>query len=407
MQFHDLTVEVRDKSLARRGIIRPEEMILGLEDQHNNIGSWSLTLAAEHPLASVLRTPGSGIIVTGPSDVLMSGPMVTPMHDARASDPAGTITFEGVSDTIILADMLAYPDPTNVDPTTQAKSHDVRTGAAETVMHAYVNANIGPAAPAARRKAGLTMGADGARGATVKKSARFQVLGNLLDDIAIMSDLGFRIVQRGTNLVFETRPVTDRSAYIRLDVLSGTLASTKYALSPPGVTQVIVAGQGELTERQFYAATTTEATAAESEWGRRIERFVDQRQTDDSTEHKQKADEVLAKDGWTGVHIQAVPADDSTMRYGVDWGMGDMVTVVIDDTEARSIVNGVRLRADEGGVRLGVLLGDPKQFETGANTDHRLTDVERRVGYLERSEASRSLIEASTDNAVFNIMGVF
>lgn len=408
MQYGDLTVEVRDKSLTRVGVIRPEELILTLEDQFNNIGSWTLTLAAEHPLADVLRTPGSGIIVTGPTDVLMSGPMTTPMFDARADDPVGTVTITGVSDTIVLADSLAFPQPSNVNPTTQTQSHDVRSGSAETVMHGYVNANVGPSAPAARRKTGLIMGANLGRGPIVKKSARFQVLGNLLDDIAIMASLGFRVVQRGTNLVFETYAIADRSAYIRLDVQSSTLASSKYALSPPGATQVIVAGQGELVDRQFYAATSTEATAAEVEWGRRIERFVDQRQTADSDEHIQKAKEVLADEGFTGVHVQAVPTDDTTMRFGTDWYMGDMVSIVVDDFEARSIVTGYVLKADSNGVVNGVTLGDPAQFQTGVQSAHRLTDVERRVSYLEASEGgAQGAIDASTDNAVFNFMGVF
>jgi hypothetical protein len=65
VRLQDITVEVRDKALARRGIIRPEELVLELTDNFNNLGSWKLSLASEHPLCDTLRTPGSGIIVTG------------------------------------------------------------------------------------------------------------------------------------------------------------------------------------------------------------------------------------------------------------------------------------------------------------------------------------------------------
>jgi hypothetical protein len=40
-----------------------------VNDLHNNVGTWTLTLPAEHPLAGPLATPGAGIIVTGPTDV--------------------------------------------------------------------------------------------------------------------------------------------------------------------------------------------------------------------------------------------------------------------------------------------------------------------------------------------------
>src|ERR1044072_9035214 len=103
MRLSDLTVEVRDKSLARVGAIRPEELILELADEFNNVGTWKLTLAIEHPLASVLRTPGAGIIVTGPTDVLMSGPMTKSEYASTPEDPGGSTVFEGVSDTCILA----------------------------------------------------------------------------------------------------------------------------------------------------------------------------------------------------------------------------------------------------------------------------------------------------------------
>ena len=383
MQLADITVEVRDKGLNRIGLIRPEEMDIDIRGEHNNVGSWTIKLAAEHRLTPVLRTPGSGIIVLGPSDVLLSGPCTGPTYEASTDDPYGTVTFEGVGDSIVLADMLSFPDPTNVNPTTQTLSHDVRTGTVESIMHGFVNANCGPAAPAARRKANLIMGTNGNRGPVTTKSARFPVLGNLLSDLAASAGLGFRVVQRDDKLVFETYAVTDRSAYIRLDVWNGTLSNQKLAITPPGATQVIVAGQGEMVDRQFYAATSADAQAAETLWGRRIERFVDQRQTDDSDEHIQKANEVLAKEGFTGVTVQATPTDDSTMRYGIDWSLGDTVTVVVDGDEEQSTVTGFILKASSEGVRLGAVLGDITNLDRNASIEKRLKDVETRLAALE------------------------
>lgn len=400
MQLSDITVEVRDKALNRIGQIRHEELLLTAGDEFNNVGHWTLKLAAEHPLTEALRTPGSGIIVNGPNDVLLSGPTTTPKTHASKADPAGSVSFEGVTDTIVLADMLAFPDPTNVDPTTQTVSHDVREGNVETLLHEFVNANMGPSAPPARRKANFVMGANFARGGVTKKRARFQVLGNLLAELAVVADLGFRVVQRGTQLVFETYLVQDRTATIRLDVLNGTLTSQEVAIAPPGATQVIVAGQGDLVDRQFYAATTAEALAAEVEWGRRIERFVDQRQTEDTSEHVQKANEVLFEEGFTQVSMRVTPMDDTTMRFGHDWGLGDRVSVVLSTGEAVATVSGFVLLADEHGLRLGTTVGNPSGLDRDAAATRRLESTSQRVANLERSESG-------DDGYVMSMMGVW
>lgn len=349
---------------------------------------------------------GKGLIPTYRYDVtgqvtepLFSGPVITPAFQANSEDPTGSLTIAGVTDTVALADALAWPQPSNPDPTTQTASHDVRTGAAETVMHAYVNANIGPGAPVARQKAGLVLGTDGQRGPSLTKRARFPVLGNLLHECAVISDLGFRVVQRSSDLVFETFPVSDRTKTIRLDVLNGTLASQAVAVSAPGATRVIVAGQGDLVERQFVARDNAESIQAETDWGRRIERFVDQRQTDVIAELEQAGDELLAEEGFTAVSVKAVPMDDTTMVFGKDWGLGDRVTVVVDGAESTAIVTGYVLRVSSEGVRIGATLGDVTDFDTPARLSKRVEDTARRVSELERNSSARQFIYGPPDSA--------
>jgi hypothetical protein len=401
MRLSDITVEVRNKALERVGLIRPEELVLDLEDVFNNVGTWRLTLASDHPQAAVLRTPGSGLIVTGPEDVLMSGPTTRPEHAATPTDPGGSTTFEGLSDSVALADVLALPEPSNPDLARQSAAHDTRTGPAEALLHAFVNANIGPAAPVVRRKAGLIMGTDEGRGAVVTKSARFPQLGELLAEIAVVAGLGFRIVQRGHQLVFETYAVADRFREIRLDVRNGTLAGHRVAVTPPGVTRVLVAGQGELTARRFLQVTTTESLAAEAEWGRRIERFLDQRQTSDLAELQQAGDELLAEEGRTAVVVQAVPPDDSSMEFGRAWGLGDRVGVVVEDQELTSTVTGMVLKASSAGFRVGALLGDPTGFDRQAAIAKRMTATEQRVSQLERNGSG------DNDQQIMSIMGAW
>lgn len=403
MQLTDIAVEVRDRDLKRLGLIRPEELRMGASILFNNVGSWSVNLPAQHPLASALRRPGAGIICYGPNDTLFSGPAIAPTFTANKSDPFGTVTVEGVTDEIALADALSFPDPTNPDPTTQTLAHDIRSGPAESVIYGFVNANIGPGAPATRRKAKLIMGANKGRGSTIKKSARFPVLGSLIQEIALADSLGFRVVQRGDNLVFEVYEVQDRSKVIRLDIMNNTLAAQTLAVKPPDVTQVIVAGQGELTERAFYAASNADALQAELDWGRRIERFVDQRQTDDFNEYVTKANEVLAAGGFTQLGVKLEPMDDSTMRFGTDWNLGDKVSAVTDIGEYPGITTGFVLAADADGFKVGAILGDPTSTDGTGSTEQLVKTTAKRLDQLERNAE----VSKNNDAWAMQLMGVY
>lgn len=392
MKLSDLTVEVRDKNLNRIGLIRHEDLNLKATPLFNNVGAWTLKLPTEHHLVPTLKTPGAGIIVTGPTDVLFSGPVTTPTFESTPTDPVGTVTFEGITDDVILSDYLAFPQPSNPDPTTQTESHDVRTGDTESLLHAYVNANLGPGAPASRRKANLVMGTNGQRGPTIKKSARFPTLGNLLSDIAIVGQLGFRVVQRGSQLRFETYAINDRTATIRLDVNNGQLSGQKVSIQAPTATRVLVAGQNEGVERQFVQRTSTDSLAAETEWGRRIERFRDQRQTSDVAELQNAGDEVLDEEGFTSIAVQAVPAEDSLdMEFGRNWYLGDKVTVVVDGAEVKSTATGMTMIANSDGFRVGVVIGE-LSGATNSRSENRLTTIEDRVAHLEKNAESTSRV---------------
>lgn len=359
MQLRDLTVEVRNRNLQRVGQILPDDLNMTWTDLFNNVGQWEIKLPSEHPMTPHLRQPGAGAILFGPGSFTSSGPMTEWKQDRSPDDTKGTYTFKGVTDNIHLADRLAWPVPSNDTVAGQTASHDVRTGKAETLMHQYVNANMGPGAPASRRLARFRLGEDYARGPSVKKQARFPILGTLLSELAVLGSLGFRIVHLDEELVFLTYAVTDQSANIRLDIDNGTLSGYALGMAAPGATHVMVAGQGEGVDRAFLLGTNTEATEAATAWGRRIERFVDQRQTDDEDEYQQKVDEILAEQGNTQTAVQVVPSDDndSLMRFGRHWNIGHLVTVVSEQTEIKAVVNGYTIKAGPDGFRLGALIG--------------------------------------------------
>lgn len=396
MQISDLVVEVRDASLTRQGVITPAEMDLEVVVLHNNVGEWKLSLPSEHRLAAILKQPGSGLVVNWPAGTF-SGPTLEPEEAATPDDREGTVTFKGVGDSIVLHDSLAWPEPANSDVTTQSVSHDTRTGVAETLMHAYVNANIGPGASVARRNPRLVLGADGQRGETLTKSARFPTLGSLLDEIARPSGLGFRVIQQGSSVEFQTYKPLDRSREVRLTIDNGGLAGQKASITAPGVTRAIVAGGGELTDRVFVERTSDKSLQAESDWGRRIERFIDQRQTVALAELQQAGDEVLAEEGFAAIAVQAVPAQNSTLEFGRDWDLGDVVSVEIGGAEAQVVAIGATIKANKDGLKVAVLLGDEVAFSPPGES--RSSNVVARVSNLER-EGSPSAAAGGTDQSL-------
>jgi hypothetical protein len=397
LTMFDFTVEVRDGDLNRLGQILREDLNLTLTDRFNNVGEWTLTLPIEHPMVPALRTPGAGLVVTvasGPlaGQTLASGPMVSPEVTVSGADP-GTVTVAGATDSVLLADRRAHPAPSTLDPADA--SHDVRTGPAETLMRQYVTANLSAAAHPSRADERVVVPASLGRGATSTQRARFPVLGGLLAGIAAGANypavresyhpghLGFRLVQVDSTLEFQVYEVADRAADVRLDVDNGTLASHKVTTAAPSVTHVIVAGQGEGTDRQFVERTTAEATAAASAWRRRIELLKDQRATGDESELEQAGDAELAEGGLSQYAMEIVPGDDTGWEFGADWNLGDIVSVVVRDggenryaaTEYATVVTGYVLKADASGVRMGAILGAPKESD--------MQRVERRLSNLE------------------------
>lgn len=395
LQASEIVVEVRDVTLQRRAAIMTRDLKLTAVVRDSAIGEWKLSLYPEHPAVPILATPGSGIVVsTRVADVdgaprfetLFSGPTDQPSRQTSRQVPSGMYTFTGLTDDVLLADASAWPEPSNPDPATQAETNDVRSGAAETIMRAYVSANIGPAAPPSRRgllAQKLTLAADGGRGPTVSRSPRWQNLGELLGGIAKLADLGFRIVQVDDTLEFQVYEHTDRTGEVRFDVKNGTLESEESRTSPPTVTRTLVLGQGVGTERAVSYRTSSAAELAEGVWGRVVEQVIDARQTADPLELDQAGDEKLAEGGFTAVAVKALPSDDITMRFRVDWNVGDRVGIVMDGAVSESNVTAAAIIADESGVKVGAAIGDLSTFDPEAAKARRVDNTERRVAKLE------------------------
>lgn len=399
MQVTDLIIEVRNAAMQRVGQILPQDLVgFTAVLRKNNVGNWSIPLPAGHVMADALRSPGAGIIVTGPSGVILSGPTTSAKLSQTQEDPKGTWEITGVDDSIILAERLAYPTPTVSDVAAQTKEYDARTGVASTVMHAYVSANIGATATVARKIANLTAAADPGLGSSVSASARFDQLGELLAGIAAIDGLVFDVRQSGTNLEFLVFAPTDRSATVRMDIDNNRLTQASYVYRAPVMTRSIVGGQGEGTQRIFQEVTNTDSLAAETSWGRRIEVFKDQRNAVQDAELTQAGLEELVVKGRTIEGVSVSPTDDLTMAYGTDWGLGDKVSIVVGSTTVTRTVTEVGLLISEDGVRIGATVGEPAAEESFGSVQNATIDNSARISYLERNEPSVEYVRQYVKN---------
>lgn len=415
MRIQELTVEVRDENLNRVGQFLPVDLVgFSVVNRFNNVGTWEIVLPADHVLGTALATPGAGIIVThSDAGVLLSGPTTTVETVAETSNPVGTVRISGVDDSAILAERLAYPTWTTDDVTMQTSSHDaVIAVKASTAMYTFVKHNLVTGiAPASRAVANLVTATDTALGSVMTKRARFDILGQLLSEIAVIDGLGFDIKQKNNTLEFKVFTPTNRAGEIRMDIQNNTLASSSYGYGLPGLTHAIVAGQGDLEARQFIQVNTPESLAAQDLWNRRIEQFIDQRNTDVVDELTQAGLEALAESGATLTSVDVVPASDTTMRFGIDWNLGDTVTVVVGGQEVSAVVTQVALSVQADGVHIVATVGEPIGVNYDALIAKSQVSAMKRIDALERIEGgaggSASIVVAETppldaaDNTVF------
>jgi hypothetical protein len=390
MLISDLTVEVRNSTLARVGQILPTDLRgLELALRYNKIGGWKVSLRGDHPIVDTLRAPGSGLIVTGPTGVIISGPTASATYTKTSSDTTGTWEIIGTDDSIILGERLAYPVPSTDDLSLQTAAYDTRTGPAETVVKEYVAANMGASAPASRRITGLTVDTDLGRGETVNGNARFESLGALAESLLVTSSLGFDVIQNGSNLTFNVYEPVDRSGTIRMDVDNLRLTSSTYSYTSPVATRVIVGGSGDGAARILLERSSTESVAAETTWGRRIEVFSDSRSSSASVDLAQTGDEILTDKGKTIESISVKPSDDETMALGRDWGLGDKVTVVVGTLEVVKVVSEIAIAVTDDGIKIGATVGDPavaSASDPESVVISSMTNQEARISNLERNE---------------------
>lgn len=313
---------------------------LTLVERHNVTGAapgtWSVTGRNEG--LGGLFTPGNGVIIHRGGVKVMSGPITSIKRGSAVS------TVSGVSDTDVLDDRFLYPDPAN-PITAQTSDYDVRSGPAETLLLGYVNANIGPDALAGRRLSRLRIPSSGGRGKSMSKKGRLQLLGQTVADLAEAGGLHVEILQGEDTepyLQFKVRTVTDRRQTIRFgsvrDFTGGIVGSDwEYTLQRPTATDAVAAGGGQGKARLFKQRVDS---AAEAVWAAKVENVIDQRQTTDTGELNDAADDALSE-GSNPVTVSFTITDSPDVKYRDNWFVGDTVGVRIDGLDLSNVVREV------------------------------------------------------------------
>jgi hypothetical protein len=336
---------VRDPDLGLAGEVRGWTS-LEVTLRYNQVGAWTLTGQAAG-LITALQTPGAGLIVADldgvpllsadgvliSGDVEEDGPRVWSADDASSAWP-GTLTLAGGDDLAVVADELAFPDPTHAVSAQTAAAYDARSGVAETVIKAYVSANVGSTRASARGDAAapdartVTVASSSGRGSSVSFQARFDPLMDVVRTLAQASSpqLGARVTSSGGALTFDCYEPVDRSGTVVFSRTRRNLRGYSVSRSAPTATHVVVAGSGTGTARAF---TERKDSAAAESWRRIIRTFVDQRQTNIAAELQAAGDEELVKGRGSGV-LSATAVDTPKMRFGEHFGLGDLVSVELE-----------------------------------------------------------------------------
>lgn len=315
-------VYVRDQYFNRVAEVENYQS-LTLKPQFNLVGTWALTLPTNCPAAFELIKPQSGIIVVRDGVTIFSGPVMQKQRKWSKDDDM--LTINGYDDNAVLQHFIAFP--TQIGPPYNA-DYDVRTGPAETVMKEYVDANIGSGAQS-NRKQNITIETDQARGSTVTGNARFNTLLDLCGTLALAGGgLGFKVVQNESELQFQVYQPTDKTTSVIFSPLLGNLIDFDYTETSPQANYIIAGGTGQGASRETVESGDSTSIAT---YGR-IEEFMDQRNSTDTTQLQQSVDtELSQKANQTNLSMTAMDTDG--MAFIRDYNLGDKVTVILTQPE--------------------------------------------------------------------------
>ncbi len=349
----------------------------------SDVGSMALEVPFD-PKSTTLGQPGAGLVVVQDGVELMTGMVKEPERAFSTTTDGYVISF--VTDEAIAGDTLVYP----CAPTAQmgggykfnAAEYDVRTGKTETVMYQYAKANAGPVTGTytwSRPITQLTFAPDLGRGPTVIGRARMDSLLEVLQKLAQLGGLGWRVL----NMQLQVYVPTDRTNEIVFSTEIGNINDFKYSVARPAATHFAIGGGGEGTDRLFYLDGDDDMA---DRWGWRIESFRDRRDTTSIAELAQTYAEEIAEKG-EKASFSITPFDIEGYAFGTDYFLGDTVTGEADGQEIVGTINQVTISADSNGelIKPEFSSATTAQAQYVLKTFDIMRKQQRRISALERS----------------------
>jgi hypothetical protein len=368
-------VYVRDSSLRRAAVVN-ELQQFRFHRLWNQAGGWLLTVPTGTVAAQLLAQPGSGVVVEHDGAVIYTGLTATTAGGTvtaarrtivnRGGVPVDTIMFRGSDDLVRLHDRIVVPPA--------GRSHATHVGAASTVAVAYIATQAGPLAPPERRIDLLDMpDSDPQVGGPLRWDARYS---NLLETVADLGRHGFSVSAVGDRgrVRLELVATVDHSRNVVFGAGWGGVGDVTVDASDTEATAVYVAAQGEGAARRVLERSRSA--------GRRIEQFADRRDLPDDADLEPVAADLLDRSaGVTSVTVDVDP-DGLGPRFGVDYRVGDIVSVDVPGARVVARVVGEQTELTDGGFRRRLQLGDYRVADvlglmSGAVDRRRLSVIER------------------------------
>jgi hypothetical protein len=275
-----------------------------------------------------------------------------------------TITLTGADFLAVIANRIAYKDPTTYWFSQVAGSVTYGPDAAETIIKTIVGANVVTAGDTDRRVPLLTIAPDLGRGSDVlykvatpqpdvttgtENPTVAQSLMEMVRAVDEQSPMGVQITLGDGELVFDCYQPRDMSQSAVFSPTLGNLPEATLTVASPTANAILT--QSKVTGSNFTQTTGAGATNA---W-RRVEQFSDQSSTDTAADVTTAANQAVAA-GAGKISIAVTVVDLPRLRFGDDatdvqgYRVGDIVTLDIRDGVTYSdIVSKVQLVADASG----------------------------------------------------------
>lgn len=378
---------VTDENLAVVGDPLAGWTDLECDRKFNEPASGSVQLPA-YPEVMAQLVEGNRLVAIRDGAIWCAGPMEVPQDftwgvDDSAQPGVGMVTVNFSDDLARPAGYITWPLPASAwSAQPDTASREIAATNAETIIRQLVDENCGPGALAARQIPNFVLGAVAGVGTAISITTRFEPLLDVCRSVAIAGGgLGFRTQQVGSQIVFEVYAPRDLTATARFSQGLGNLRSVHSAGSAPTATHALVAGsENEGGPRTFVEVADTAAAAL---WWR-VEKHIDGPVVDDSTGELTTSGEEELATGAAPVELATVTVDTEDLRAGVDYDLGDRVTVALPTgLEVTDVVRSIHLKATpDGGEDVSSVIGSPE-----ATSDPRMVrlvrELSRRLGRIE------------------------